>query len=131
MLSAFLALQIVTAAPNADPFAFFQPSVTIRADDHRQLDRGEPIARVLPSEDLEVAIFAAVPINLDGDRLMAWIRRIEELKRSSFVPAIGRLSDPPRLEDLADLTLDDEELSEIVSCRPGLCGSEIVNGGDD
>ena len=58
MLSAFLALQIVTAAPNADPFAFFQPSVTITADDRRQLDRGEPIARVLQGKDLEVAIFA-------------------------------------------------------------------------
>ena len=125
MFIALLALQVVTAAPSADPFAFFQPSVTITADDRRQLDRGEPITRVLQGKDLEVAIFAAVSINIDGARLVAWIRRIEELKRSPYVPAIQRLSDPPRLEDLADLTLDDQELSEIVACRPGRCGLKL------
>ena len=110
MLIALLALQALGAVPHADPFVFFQPSVTITADDRHQLDRGEPIARVLPGEDLEVAMFAAVPVGIDGDRLVAWMRRIEELKKSSYVLAIGRFSDPPRIEDLAGLTLDDEEL---------------------
>jgi hypothetical protein len=125
MVTALLTLQIVTAAAGADPFAFFQPSITITTDDRRQLDRGEPIARVLPAKDLEVAVLAAVPVNIDGDRLVAWIRRIEELKKSAYVLAIRRFSDPPRLEDLADLRLDDEELSEILACRPGRCGVKL------
>ena len=56
MLATFLALQLLTAAPVvADPFAFFRPSVTISPDDLRQLDRGQPVARVLPGKGLEVA----------------------------------------------------------------------------
>jgi hypothetical protein len=125
MLTALLTLQIITTAASADPFALFQPAVTITADDRRQLDRGEPIARVLPAEELEVAVLAAVPVNIDGDRMVAWIRRIEELKKSAYVLAIRRFSDPPRIEDLADLTLDDEELSEIRACRPGRCGVKL------
>ena len=125
MLTALLTLQIITTAASADPFAFFRPSVTITADDRRQLDRGEPIARVLPATDLEVAVLAVVPVNIDGDRLVAWIRRIEELKKSAYVLAIRRFSDPPRIDDLADLTLDDEELSEILVCRPGRCGLKL------
>jgi hypothetical protein len=125
MLTALLTLQIITTAASADPFAFFQPSFTITADDRRQLDRGEPIARVLPAKNLEVAVLAAVPVNIDGDRLVAWMRRIEELKKSAYVLAIRRFSDPPRIEDLADLTLDDEELSEILACRPGRCGVKL------
>ena len=125
MFIALLALQVLAVAPNSDPFAFFQPSVTINVDDRRQLDRGEPIARVLPGKDLEVAVFAAVPIDIDGDRLVAWMRRIEELKKSSYVLAIGRFSDPPRIEDLAGLALDDEELSEIRGCRPGRCALKL------
>jgi hypothetical protein len=125
MLTTLLTLQIITAAASADPFAFFQPSFTITADDRRQLDRGEPIARVLPAKDLEVALLAAVPVNIDGDRLVTWIRRIEELKKSAYVLAIRRFSDPPRIEDLAGLTLEDEELSEIVDCRPGRCGVKL------
>jgi hypothetical protein len=51
MFLALLALHVLAATPNMDPFAFFQPSVTLRMDDRRQLDRGEPIARVLPGQD--------------------------------------------------------------------------------
>lgn len=123
-----LAPQVVTSAPHADPFAFLQPSVTITVDEHRQLDRGQPIARVLPGKELEVAVLAAVPVNIDGDRLVAWMRRIEELKKSSYVLAIGRFSDPPRIEDLAALSLDDEDLSEIRTCRPGRCGLKLSAG---
>ena len=96
MFLALLALQVLAAAPNTDPFAFFQPSVTLSMDDRRQLDRGEPIARVLPGQDHEIAVFAAVRVDIDGDRLVAWMRRIEELKKSAYVLAIGRFSDPPR-----------------------------------
>jgi hypothetical protein len=121
MLTALLAFQIVTAVPSTDPFVFFQPSVSITADERAQLDRGQPIARTLRGQDLEVAVLAAVPVNIDGDRLVAWMRRIEDLKKSSYVIAIGRFSDPPRLGDLADLTLDDEDVLAIRSCRPGSC----------
>ena len=125
MLTTLLALQIVTATPIDDPFAFFQPLVTITADDRRRLDRGEPIARVLPATDREVAIFAAVPVSIDGDRLVAWIREIEALKKSSYVLAIRRFSNPPQLEDLAGLTLDDDDLSKIMDCRPSACGVKL------
>lgn len=125
MLMALLALQALAAVPNTDPFAFLQPSVTITVDDRRQLDRGEPIARVLPGKDLEVAVFAAVPVEIDGDRLVAWMRRVEELKKSSYVLAIGRFSDPPRIEDLARLALEDGELSEVRACRPGKCALKL------
>jgi hypothetical protein len=125
MLSAIVALQIAMAAPGVDPFAFFQPSITVNADERRQLDRGEPIARVLPGQDLEVAVFAAVAVNIDGDRLVAWIRRIEELKKSAYVLAIRRFSDPPRIEDLADLQLDEREVAELRACRPDRCSVNV------
>jgi hypothetical protein len=119
-----LAILLATGAAAAgarDPFEFFKPSVTVGVDDRRQLDHGEPIARVIPSVAGEIAVFAAVPIHVDTNRLVAWMRRIEELKRSSYVPAIGRISEPPRIEDLAGLELDDEDLSDVLVCRPGNC----------
>jgi len=52
MLTALLALQIATTVPGTDPFAFFQPSVVITADERTQLDRGQSVARTLPAGDL-------------------------------------------------------------------------------
>ncbi|RPI56697.1 MAG: hypothetical protein EHM55_04465 [Acidobacteria bacterium] len=125
MFTTLLALQVLVSAPNVDPFVFFQPSVNITKEDRRQLDRGEPIAHVIGGERLEIAALAVVPVNVDGDRLAIWMRRIEELKKSSYVLAIGRFSDPPRIEDLADLALDDEELSDIRKCRPHDCALKL------
>jgi hypothetical protein len=124
LLMAMVPCVRATASP-IDPFAFFQPSVTITADDRRKMDDGQPVAHVVAREDPEVAVWAAVPVNIDGDRLVAWMRRIEELKKSPYVLAIGRVSDPPRLDDLADLSLDDEEISDIADCRPGHCDLKL------
>jgi hypothetical protein len=126
VLTALVALRAWPASPTApDPFAFFQPSVTVSVDERRRLDEGQALARVLPGQHHQIAIFAAVPVDVDGDRLVAWVRDIAGLKRSSAVLAIGRFSDPPRLEDLAALTLDDADLSSIRDCRPGRCGLKL------
>src|SRR5512133_1560929 len=93
----------LVASPARDPFAFFQPSVTLSAEHRSELEEGRPVARIIASKGTEVAVFAALPVRIDGDRLVAWMRRIEELKKSTYVLAIHRFSDPPRLEDLADL----------------------------
>lgn len=128
MWALLLAMQTLTAIRSDDPFAFFQPAIAITAADRRQLDRGEPIARIVHSQDGEVAVFAAVRVEIDGDRLVAWTRRIEELKKSPYVAAIGRFSDPPRIEDLASLALDDDELPDLRTCQPGKCGLKLSAG---
>jgi len=123
LLLAFQSLSATQAPVN--PFEFFEPSITVTAGDRQTLDAGEPLARAIPSREREVAVVAAVRVAIDGDRLVAWMRRIEALKKSSYVIAIHRFSDPPRIEDLADLTLDPRELSDIAACRPGRCGVKL------
>jgi hypothetical protein len=120
MLGALIAFHLLTAA-SPDPFGFFSPTVVTTASERQRVAAGEPIARAIPSRAMEVAIFAAVAVNVDGDRLVAWMLRIEELKKSRYVLAIHRFSNPPRLEDLATLELDDVDLSAIQACRPGRC----------
>ena len=121
-----LGLLLSLAIADGDPFEFFRPSLTLSEVDRLHLDQGDPIARIVPGDASEVAVFAAVPIEIDGDRLVAWMRRIEELKKSSYVLAVGRFSDPPRIEDLAGLSLDDGDVSAIRSCRPGHCGLKLT-----
>jgi hypothetical protein len=125
-LNVVAALSLQPILAGADPFAFFRPSVTITAGDRRALDRGDRIARVLPGASGRVGVFAAVRVEIDGDRLVAWMREIAALKKSPYVLGIGRFSDPPRLEDLDDLTLDDQDLSAIRRCRPGDCDLKLA-----
>jgi hypothetical protein len=129
--AAFVCALVVPAPAAApatahDPFAFFRPSIAVSADDRRELDGDKPIARSVRGPDHEVGMFAAVQVNIDGDRLVAWTRHIEELKESPYLLAIGRFSDPPRLEDLDGLTLDDEDLSAIRRCRRSDCSLKLA-----
>jgi hypothetical protein len=125
MLKTLTALVVLFTAPESDPFAFFAKSVAITESDRRELARGNPVAHVLGGEDHEVVTVAAVPVNIDGDRLVAWMRQIGELKKSAYVEAIHRFSDSPRIADLADLSLDDNELNGIRSCRPRFCDLKL------
>jgi hypothetical protein len=66
-----------------------------------------------------------VKVSVDGERLVAWYREIEALKKSQFVAQIGRFSKPPRIEDLERLTLEEGDLDDIRRCTPGDCGLKL------
>jgi phosphate uptake regulator len=53
----------------------------------------------VPGTNHAIAVFSATAIQANGDRLIAWMRDIVALRRSEYVPAIGRFSDPPQLTD--------------------------------
>lgn len=108
-----------------DPFAFFRPTVSLTDAEQRKLDEGDAIVKVVRARDREIAIVSAARVNVDGDRLVAWVRQIDGLKRGRYVSAIGRFSQPPRIEDLGALTLDDDDLEEVRHCRSGACGVKM------
>lgn len=125
-------VSLLLAAPVAaqqgaasDPFAFLSPVVTVTSAERSRLEAGRAVVRLLPRANREMAIFAAVSVDVGGERLVAWVRNIAELKKSEQVDAIGRFSEPPRLEDLSELVLDDEDLDAIRTCRPRSCGLKL------
>jgi hypothetical protein len=83
------------------------------------------LARTLSARDGQLAAFVATRLDAPPDALVAWTRAIAELKRSKFVLAIGRFSDPPRPSDLEHLTLDERDLDAIRRCHPGACGLKL------
>jgi hypothetical protein len=91
------------------------------AEERAKLDAGQAVVRLLPAHDGEVAVFAAIRVSVGSDRLTAWVRAVEQLQRGRYVAAIGRFSNPPRIEDLATLSLPDEDLEALKDCRPGSC----------
>jgi len=109
-----------------DPFAFFQPLVTVRPSDRQRIDRGEILARILPGRDGDVVVFAASRLDSEPEALVHWTRAIEAMKTGPFVKAIRRFSDPPVLSDLDALVLDEVDLQDIRRCRSGKCGMKLA-----
>jgi hypothetical protein len=116
----------VVTATGQDPFSWLRPAISIDAAALGRLDRGEVVVRVLPATDGELAVFAAARVNADPDTFAAWMNAIGELKKSRFVLGMRRLSDPPAFEDLQGLSLDDEDLNDLRSCRAGDCNVKLT-----
>ncbi|HXH07614.1 MAG TPA: hypothetical protein VNI83_13615 [Vicinamibacterales bacterium] len=93
--------------------------------ERRRLAAGHVVVASQPRRGDEVAMAAAVAVDVDGERFVAWMQHIDQLYRSRFVPAIARFSARPRLADLDGLTLDHDDLEDLRRCRPGDCGLKL------
>lgn len=113
------------AQPSPDPFVFLQPAVHVSSDEGRRLNAGTPVARSLAAGVGEVAVFAAVATDADADRVASWVHHIAALKRSAYVAAVGRFSDPPRVADVAALSLPAGDIDDLGRCRPDRCDVKV------
>lgn len=111
--------------PAPDPFAAFRPWIDITAGERARADRGETVVRVLPSRGKEVAVLALASISVSPEVFVARFHDIEALRTSSFSPVTRRFSSPPRLADLARMSLPAEDLAAIRRCRPGACDVKL------
>ena len=116
------------AAPETprDPFAWLQPAVSIDAAARRRLDRGDVLARILPSKGGELGVFAASRLDTTPEMLAVWATSIADLTKSPYVVAIRRFSNQPVLADLDGLELDDGDVDSVRNCRPGSCGLKMT-----
>lgn len=71
----------------------------------------------ITSETREVAAFAIMRLDVPTDFFIERVRDIMNFTKSDNVLQIGRFSNPPRLEYLAGLTLDQVDIDGIKECR--------------
>ena len=101
------------------------PEAVISEGGRTKIDAGTAVVEVLPARDRELAVFGVVKVGIDSHRLVSWMRQVEELQRSTYIPLAHRFSDPPTLDDVRELTLDDQDLDDLRECRPGKCGLKL------
>jgi hypothetical protein len=86
-----------------------------------ELERGRTVRHGLgASAPSEVAVAGATRVTARSETFVDRVRDIEDFKRGPDVLQIGRFSDPPRLDDLAPLTIGREDL-DLRRCRVGAC----------
>jgi hypothetical protein len=86
-----------------------------------ELERGRIVKHALDaSAPGEIAVVGATRVGARKEAFVDRARKIEEFKRGPDVVEIGRFSDPPKLEDLAPLTIGREDV-DLRRCRVGAC----------
>ena len=86
------------------------------------VERGRAVTMSLPgSMDREMVAAGAVRIDAPAERLVEVLRDIEKFESGSGFLKTVRISDPPRVDDFASLSLPAEDVADLRRCRPGDC----------
>jgi hypothetical protein len=93
------------------------------------LQRGEVISRTAASGDEEAAVIAAVRIAAGKELTASYFKQVIDFVDGQVTLQHGAFSRPPKLGDLAALTLTSDERDGLRSCRPGDCDVRIGAAG--
>ncbi len=117
------------AYAQAPPLPFLK-SVGFTDAELAPFDKGAPVTKILTTkEDLDAAVIGAIRINAAPATLVEKVRTLEAFRKGATVLQIGRFSTPPKIEDLAGLTIDDSELKDFEECKAGSCDLKLGSGG--
>ena len=83
---------------------------------------GQPLTKLLEADpSQEVSVFGMVWVKAPTARYVAAIRDIERFEQGENFRFTKKVSSPPRLDDFAQLSLPDDDLADLQSCRVGSC----------
>jgi hypothetical protein len=126
ILCALLSLLFIcpqTRARTADPDLrkALAERAAFGADQIAALERGEPVAKVIPSNNpREVAVCGVIEIPSDPETALKAFQLSLSLKQNLILQS-GKFTNPPRVEDLASLTLSDDDIADLKTCTVGDC----------
>jgi hypothetical protein len=90
-----------------------------------QLRGRQVVTRILPNHGPEMAVFGAVWIPDDKERLVGRIRDVEGFRKAADLGLSGKLSSPPAITDFGELVLEARELQALARCKPGDCAVRL------
>ena len=120
VLSLLGALQAGRQTPDAtSDFAFLQPWFEVQRPERQKLAQRGVVVRSLPATDEQIGIIAVCAVSISPDAFVERVRAPGGLDGAESVG--GRFGDPPVLENLVQLSLDEGDLDRLRRCRPGDC----------
>jgi len=122
VLTAVVSGQSAPAVLPAQLESYVSKVVKPTAAQRKAMFAGGPVTKLLDAEPTqEVSVFGITWVKAPIARYVAAVRNIEEFEKGESFRVTKKVSSPPRLEDFAQLTLPDEDLEDLRSCRVGSC----------
>ena len=119
MLPLLLLLQ--TTAP-ARLTEFLQRSIGFDAQQLATVERGEPVVKVLETQDRrDVALFGIITTPIGREQYVRALRDFATSLRTPGRTQLGIFSNPAAESDVAAVTISSRDVADMKDCRPGDC----------
>ena len=114
------------AAQPEDTLEFLRTHFRFSTSELRDLASGRAPVRSLDTTDgREIAIAGTVRVPISPAEYVRQLRDIVAFKRHEAVQQIGTFSIPPRVSDMAGLTLDSDHLGDLRKCEVDDCDVQL------
>jgi len=108
------------------PYEFLRKYAQFSPGEFHEMEEGRVVVKLLPTHvKQEVVAFGAVRIDVPQEFFVARFRDVEKFKKGRFVPEIKKFSDPPSLDDLKGLSLEEREIESLKRCRAHDCSVKL------
>jgi hypothetical protein len=105
---------------------FLTRAVRLSGQEMAALDRGETIARVLPTGDgRDVAVFGAVQMNVSRAFFTDRQRDLSRALKTATRTKVQRFSEPAVAADVQLIDISSDDVKELRDCRPGDCNFKL------
>jgi len=102
------------------------------AADLASFDAGQVIAKTSSSGgEGEISVVSAVRIRASKERVADYFHLLVTYVDGQVTLQIGQFHNPPQAQDVASLTLPDEDVKNLQGCKPGDCDVKIGGAGLD
>src|SRR5687768_1572187 len=123
-------LALVTSPAATEPVGrareFLVSAFHVAKNDLARIAAGHVYSRTLPVQHpREVATLGIVRIQTTPQRYIDGLADIAAFKRDDKILQIGTFGAPPRAGDIADLTLDEEDVDSLRECRVADCDVQL------
>jgi len=124
-----LSLALLSALQPVPDFTFLEPWFTVEQKDRDTLAHRGVVVHALPASDKQIGIVATCAVDLSADQLepRASAFGADALGTVKRELIAGRFSEPPTLDDLARLTLDQGDIDRLRVCRRGECALNLAD----
>ena len=102
-----------------------------KAAELQSLNAGQVIARVEADSSGEIVTVGAVRVRATRAQTAAYYAQMISYVDGQVTLAFGKFGSPPALDDVKGLSLDQDEIDAIRSCKPGDCDLQLGNTGID
>jgi hypothetical protein len=118
----------VGAQPALPPVlaSFLTEEARATSSERQALAAGHPLIKLLDADpSTEIAVLGVIWVNAPVRRYVELVKNIEQFERGGAFRITKRISDPPRPDDFAALTISDQDFEDLRDCRIGDCALKL------
>ena len=108
---------------------FLKQRIGLDDESIRKMNEGTVVTKVMDTHDkYGLLVFGAVYINGTVEDYAKIYHDVKKLEQERVYVAVQEFSKPPKLADVARLTVEKKDVDDFEKCKPGDCEVQIIDG---